>query len=214
MIRVLLADDHKIMRDGLRSLLGDSPSYNVVGVADTGRTAISLARKNSPQIIIMDVSMPDLNGIEASRQILDEFPDMKIIALSMHSSKQFIDETFKAGVSGYLLKDCAFEELTTAINAVMNGQTYLSPSIANMVINNYVDLLRKSPENTGDLLTVREKEVLQLIAEEHNTQDIAKMLNLSPKTVETHRRKLMDKLGVNNIAGLTKMAIRLGLASF
>jgi DNA-binding NarL/FixJ family response regulator len=213
MIRLILVDDHKIMRDGLKTMLGKSSEYEVVGVADTGRAAVSLARQKKPDLIIMDVSMPDLNGIEAARQILMENPGIKIIILSMHSDKKCIDETFKAGVSGYLLKDCVYDELSTAIKTACNGQIYLSPGIASMVVKDYVELLREAPDTTTDLLTPREKEVLQLIAEEHSTLAIAKMMNLSPKTVESHRRKLMEKLNVHNIAGLTKVAIKLGLTS-
>ncbi len=211
MIRLILVDDHKIMRDGLQTILNGSNEFEIVGVADNGRSAVSLARQKKPDIVIMDVCMPGLNGIEATRQIVEENPEIKIITLTMLSTKNSVDEAFKAGVSGYLLKDCDYDELITAIKAVFMGKNYLSPSITNMVLRDYVQLLRETPETESDSLTSREKEVLQLIAEEHSTTDIAKIMNLSPKTVESHRLKLMRKLNVNSIAGLTKVAIKLGM---
>jgi len=211
-IPILLADDHKIMRDGLRSLLSKEQGLEVIGEAENGRIAVKLARKLSPKLVIMDITMPELNGMDAARQILNECPGAKIIALSMHSDRRFVVEMFKAGVSGYLLKDCAFEELTRAIKAVMANQKYVSPAIAGMVIEDYVDYMSSERTLTNEL-THREREVLQLIAEGMTTKQIAYNLNVSGKTVETHRRKIMKKLNIHSIAELTKVAIQEGLTS-
>ena len=211
-IPILLADDHKIMRDGLRSLISKEQGLEVIGEAENGRIAVKLARKLSPKLVIMDITMPELNGMDAARQILNECPRAKIIALSMHSDRRFVVEMFKAGVSGYLLKDCAFEELTRAIKAVMANQKYVSPAIAGMVIEDYVDHMSSERTLTNEL-THREREVLQLIAEGMTTKQIAYNLNVSGKTVETHRRKIMKKLNIHSIAELTKVAIQEGLTS-
>ncbi len=211
-IPILLADDHKIMRDGLRSLLSREQGMEVVGEAENGRIAVKLARKLSPKIVIMDITMPELNGMDAARQILNECPGAKIIALSMHSDRRFVVEMFKAGVSGYLLKDCAFEELSRAIKAVMANQKYVSPAIAGMVIEDYVDHM-SGDRILANELTNREREVLQLIAEGMTTKQIASNLNVSAKTIETHRRKIMKKLNIHSIAELTKVAIQEGLTS-
>lgn len=211
-IPILLADDHKIMRDGLKSLISREQGLEVVGEAENGRIAVKMARKLSPKIVIMDITMPELNGMDAARQILNECPGAKIITLSMHSDRRFVVEMFKAGVSGYLLKDCAFEELSLAIKAVLANQKYVSPAIAGMVIEDYVDHM-SSDRILASELTNREREVLQLIAEGMTTKQIASGLNVSAKTVETHRRKIMKKLNIHSIAELTKVAIQEGLTS-
>jgi DNA-binding NarL/FixJ family response regulator len=161
----------------------------------------------------MDVSMPDLNGIEATRQIVAEVPKVKVLALSMHSDSQFVSEMLTAGVSGYLLKDCAFEELTRAIYAVYKNQSYLSPSIAHMVIKDYVQQQSTDEASASSILTAKEREVLQLIAEGRTTKQIASSLHVSVKTIETHRKKIMEKLNIHSVAELTKFAIRQGLTS-
>jgi DNA-binding NarL/FixJ family response regulator len=211
-IPILLVDDHKIMRDGLKSLISREQGLEVVGEAENGRIAVKMARKLSPKIVIMDITMPELNGMDAARQILNECPGAKIITLSMHSDRRFVVEMFKAGVSGYLLKDCAFEELSLAIKAVLANQKYVSPAIAGMVIEDYVDHMSSDPILASEL-THREREVLQLIAEGMTTKQIASKLNVSAKTVETHRRKIMKKLNIHSIAELTKVAIQEGLTS-
>lgn len=211
-IRILLADDHKIMRDGLRSLISSEHDMEVVGEAENGRIAVKLARKLKPQIVILDITMPELNGMDAARQILDECPEAKIISLSMHSDRRFVVEMFKAGVSGYLLKDCAFEELSRAIKAVMANQKYVSPAVAGTIIKDYVDQMSGEHVQSSEL-TNREREVLQLIAEGMTTKRIASNLSVSAKTVETHRRKIMKKLNIHSIAELTKIAIQEGLTS-
>jgi two-component system response regulator NreC len=212
-IKILLADDHKITRQGLRSLLEKEPDMAVMAEAEEGRTAVRLAIELKPDVVIMDVSMPDLNGMEATRQIVSRLPDIRIIALSMHSDNLFVTEMLKSGVKGYLLKDCAFEELAGAIRSVVEGKTYLSPSVSGMVVNGYLNRL-SNPEAIGsESLTNREREILQMIAEGRTTKQIALKLHISVKTVETHRRKIMNKLDIFTVAELTKYAIRKGLTT-
>ena len=212
-IKILLADDHKITRQGLRSLLEKQSDMAVVAEAEDGRTAVQMVEKLSPDVVIMDVSMPDLNGIEATRQIISRNSKVKIIALSMHSDRLFVSEMLKSGACGYLLKDCAFEELARAIRAVVDGKTYLSPAISGVVVDDYLHRLSKNDSPNGQILTNREREVLQLLAEGKSTKQIALKLHISVKTVETHRRQMMDKLDIHTVAELTKYAIRKGLTS-
>jgi len=212
-IKVILADDHQIVRHGLRSLLEAEPDMKVVAEADNGREALRMARELSPQIIIMDISMPDLNGIEATRQILTESPKIKVIALSMHSDSLFILNMLKAGASGYLLKDCALEELVKAIRTVVANKTYLSPGVSDIVIKDFVSSWSDHGASAFSLLTAREREVLQLMAEGKSTAQIADALCVSVKTVEAHRKQIMNKSGIYSVAELTKYAIRQGLTS-
>ncbi len=212
-LKILLADDHKIVRDGLQSLITKQPGMEVVGEAENGRMTVQLARELRPDVIIMDISMPDLNGIEAARQILAETPDVKIIALSMHSDRRFVTGILGAGASGYLLKDCAFQELAEAIRTVVADRYYLSPGITGVVVKDYVSQVRTTDALSSDVLTAREREVLQLIAEGKSTKEIASELHVSVKTVETHRQNTMQKLNIHNVAGLTRYAIREGLTS-
>jgi len=212
-IRILLADDHKITRQGLRSLLEKQPDMEVVAEAEEGRTAVRLVQELVPNVVIMDVSMPDLNGMEATRQIIAEFPNVKIIALSMHSDGLFVTEMLRSGAAGYLLKDCAFEELERAIRTVMDNKTYLSPSISGVMVNDYLHRLSKADFADSEVLSDREREVLQLIAEGKSTKQIALKLHISIKTVETHRRQIMNKLDIHTVAELTKYSIRKGLTS-
>ena len=211
--KILLVDDHKILRDGLCSLAKGYPDMDVVGEAADGRTAIRLVQELSPDVVIMDISMPDLNGIDATRRINSDYPDVKIIALSMHYEKQFVSEIFKAGASGYLIKDSAFDELEHAIRVVMDGKTYMNPQIANLVIESLVSQSAPSGRQSFSLLTERAREVLQLISEGRSTKQVAADLNVSAKTVESHRRQVMGKLNIRNVAELTKYAIREGLTS-
>jgi DNA-binding NarL/FixJ family response regulator len=211
--RILLADDHKITRQGLRALLEKQQDMEVVAEAENGREAVRLAAELAPDVIIMDVTMPDLNGIEATKKILSESPDIKIIALSMHSDASFVTEMLKGGAVGYLLKDCAFEELARAIRTVIDDKTYLSPSISGVVVEDYVRRLSKTGFLAPDILSNREREVLQLMAEGGSTKLIAQKLHISVKTVETHRRQIMSKLDIHTVAELTKYAIRKGLTS-
>ncbi|WP_373500405.1 response regulator [Desulfococcus sp.] len=212
-IKILIADDHKIVRDGLRQMLEHQGGYEVVGEAENGRKALQLARKHHPDIAIMDISMPDLNGIDAARQMIAEISGIRIIVLSMHSDKQYVDQMLKAGVSGYLLKDCAFEELNRALKTIIRGGVYLSADVAGLVVQDYVGHLRERAPDPSVELTSREREVLQLIAEGRSTKAIAEILNISVKTVETHRKKLLEKLDVKSIAELTKIALREGLTT-
>jgi len=212
-IKVILADDHEMMRKGLRSLFEQEIDIEVIAEAENGRKAVELAWELQPDIIIMDVSMPDLNGIEATRQIKKDFPDIKVIALSMYTNERFILEMLKAGVSGYLLKDSAFEELIKAIRTVMLDRVHLSPEVTSIMLNEFMQKAQHKDNTSFSVLTAREREVLQLIAEGNTTKKIASQLNVSVKTVDTHRQHIMEKLDIHNIAELTKYAIRLGLTS-
>lgn len=216
-IRVLIADDHQIVRDGLKSMLAKSLDVEVVGEAENGREAVSLARELGPDVVVMDIGMRELNGIDATRQIVDEVAGTKVIALSMHSDRRYVSEMLAAGASGYLLKDGAFDELASAIRAVADGRTFLSQGVADTVLEDYRRQLSGSPQTApagnSRPLSGREREVLQLIAEGLSTKEIAARLHLSVKTVETHRRQIMEKLGIYNVAGLIKYAVREGLAS-
>jgi len=212
-IRVILADDHKIMRDGLRSLIEKQHNMEIIGEAANGQATVSLALKLSPDVIVMDVSMPDMNGIEATRKIIEQSPGVKILALSMHSDKKFVAEMLSAGASGYVLKDSAARELMHAIQAVVKNLSYLSPAIAEIMIKEYRQILTKENLSVFSLLTSREREVLQHIAEGKTTKDIAYALQISVKTAETYRQHIMDKLDITTIAGLTKYAVKEGLTS-
>jgi DNA-binding NarL/FixJ family response regulator len=227
-MKVLLADDHRIVREGLRSLLESQPDMQVVAEAADGRQAVEMARDVSPDVVVMDVAMPQLNGIEATRQIAADEPGMKVVALSMHSDRRYVSEALKAGASGYVLKDGAFDELISAIRAVVADRVYLSPRVAGVVVDDYVRRLPQRGAATGaatpsgtddgrrnvfDTLTPREREVLQLMAEGFATKEVAHRLHVSVKTVETHRRQIMDKLDMHSVAELTKYAIREGLTT-
>ena len=213
-IRVLIADDHKIMLAGLRSLLEKQTDFDVVGEAENGRKAVQMAQEKEPDVVVMDVSMPDLNGMEATVQIIESLPETKVIALSMHSDKRFVMGMLKAGASGYLLKDCASQELANAILQVAGGKKYLSPEITGVVIDDFLQGASSDEVMSAtSKLSPREREVLQLIAEGWSTKQIASHLYVSIKTIETHRRQIMKKLDLHNIADLTKYAIREGLTS-
>ena len=216
-IRILIADDHKIVCDGLKAMLEAQPDMEIVAQADNGREAVKLAQKQKPDMIIMDVAMPDLNGLEAVRQILSNNPRIKVIALSMHADKRYVTGMLSSGASGYILKHCAFEELVHAIRIVLSNQVYLSPTIAGIVVKELAQSksprARQSISASPQTLTSREREVLQLIAEGHSAREIALRLHLSVKTVETHRRQMMEKLEIRSIADLTKFAIREGLTT-
>jgi DNA-binding NarL/FixJ family response regulator len=212
--RILIADDHRIMREGLRALLGKQDTFLVVGEAEDGRKAVELATRLRPDVVIMDLTMPGLNGIEATRQIVATNPRVKIIALSIHSDHRFVRQMFEAGATGYLLKDGAFEELARAIHTVTGGKAFVSPGIAGVLID---DLVRRTAGKETPVgvrpLSGREREVLQLLAEGKSTKEIAAILQVGAKTVETHRRQIMLKLQMDSVAELTKYAIREGLTS-
>ena len=210
---ILLADDHKIFRDGLRSLLERQRDLQVVAEAEDGRTAVELAVKLGPDVAILDVGMPGLNGIEATRRIVGEVPRVKVIALSMHSDSKYVGSMLQAGAAGYVLKDCAFEELQVAIHAVLANRVYLSKDITGVVVDNYVRHLSAADAPSVAALTPKEREVLQLLAEGRSTKEIALQLHVSAKTIETHRKHIMDRLDLHSVAELTKYAIREGITS-
>lgn len=210
-VRIVIADDHRIVREGLRHLLEKRTDFKVVGEAPDGESAVRLARELSPDIVIVDISMPGLNGIEATRRILAERPEIRVLALSMHSDRRFVIETLKAGASGYILKDSAFDELARAIEVVMARGAFLSPAITEMVVRDYVAQSGRDDDAAFSVLTPREREVLQLMAEGEPTRAIAVHLAVSVKTVETYRQQIMEKLDLHSVAELTKYAVREGL---
>jgi DNA-binding NarL/FixJ family response regulator len=212
-IRILLAEDHAIVRTGIRSLVDRQADMEVIGEVEDGRSAVNAAREGSPDIVIMDVSMPELNGIEATRQIKSEMTGVRAICLSMHAEKQFVTAALEAGASGYLVKECALEQLIEAITVVTAGQVYLCPAVTGTVVDAMKEKRRSADSSVFSLLTDREREVLQLIAEGFSTKEIADRLVVSAKTISTHREHLMAKLEIHSVAGLTKYAIREGLTS-
>ena len=212
-MRVLIVDDHKIMREGLRSLLEKQPDIETVAEAENAQKALKLVDEFMPTMVIIDVVMPSLNGIETTRRILAKSPNIKVIALSMYSDKRFVMEMLRAGASGYLLKDCAFEELDEAIRTVMQDRTYITPRIVDIIVKDYFSQTEKPASSALSALTSRQYEVLQLLAEGKTTREIAAQMSLSVKTIESHRQQIINKLNIRSIAGLTKYAIREGLIS-
>ncbi len=212
-IRILLADDHKLIRDGLRALIAGEKDMSVVAEAGDGRKAIELASVHTPDIVVMDINMPGLNGIDATKSILKINPGIKVIALSVHSTNRFVKEMLKAGVSGYLVKHCAYEELATAIRVVMKDKPYLSSQIIGTVMENYATDFQPDKSSVFSLLSSRERETLQLVAEGLTSEDIGSRLFISKKTVSSHRRQIMKKLNLNSVAELTRYAISEGLIS-
>ncbi len=213
-IRLVLADDHTLVRAGIRALLQDSPLFQVVGEAATGTEALRLARTHRPDVILMDITMPELNGLEATTRVVKEFPRVRVIILSMHATKEYVVHALNAGAAGYLVKGAAASELEAAIKAVVRGETYLSSAVSKYV----VEALKsggnggaKEQADASKHLTPRQRQVLQLIAEGKTTREIAEMLDLSLKTVKTHRTALMQALNIHDIAGLVRYAIRTGL---
>ncbi len=212
-IKIIIADDHGIVRQGLRSLLEKQPDMEIAGEAEDGRKAIELVRELKPDIVIMDITMPNLNGVGATGQIVHEFPGIKVIALSMHSNTMYVRDMIKAGASGYILKECLFEELVDAIRVICKGGTYLSPIVAGVVVGDYVKSLTLTNDARAPVLTDHDREVLQMIAEGKSTKQIALNFHVSTKAIEATRRKIMDLLNIHSIAELTKYAISEGLTS-
>lgn len=210
-IRVLLADDHNIVREGLKSLLEKEPDIEVVAMAENGRTAVMLAGKHVPDVAVIDIAMPDMNGIEATRRIIAENPGIRVLTLSMHSARRFVTEALSAGAKGYLLKDCASGDLVRAIRMVAANETYLSPKITELILKDYMRRLPESTAPADSSLSAREREVLQLVSEGKNTKEIAFILGISAKTSESHRLQIMKKLNLHTVAELTRYAIREGL---
>lgn len=209
-VSVLIADDHKLLRAGLKALL-ERQDITVVGEAGDGRSAVLMARELRPAVVIMDVSMPHMNGIDATTRVLEAVPDTRVLALSMHADRRFVMQILDAGASGYLLKDSAVEELGLAVRTLAGGQVYLSPGIARAVVETFLNRSPGAQPTKSTTLSTREREVLQLIAEGRPTAEIAAALNVSVKTVESHRKNIMDKLALRSVAELTKFAIREGL---
>ena len=210
-IKVLVADDHRIVREGLISMLRNEPEMQIVGEADNGREAILIARNLKPDVVIMDISVPDMNGMDAARRITSG-SQTKVIALSMYADRRFVIGMTQAGATGYLLKECAFEDLLRAIRAVASGRAYFCPEVANFIIEEVLEK-GKGRSSRARILSPREREILQLLAEGLSTKEIARHLNMSVKKAESHRRQIMEKTGVRSIAALTKYAIKEGLTS-
>ena len=212
LIRVLLADDHALVRAGIRSLLEKMPGMEVVGEASNGRETLNLVRSESPNLVLMDIAMPDLNGLDTLARVVKNFPGVKVVVLSAHANEEYVIRALRSGAAGYMLKDAATAELQLAIGFVTRDETYLSPSLSRTVIDSYL-------QRVGDELssleqpTARQREILQLIAEGKNTKEIASMLEISVKTVEAHRLQLMARLDIHDVAGLVRYAIRAGLVS-
>lgn len=209
-VRVLLAEDHGLVRAGIRSLLEQMPEVEVIGEADNGRAALRLIETARPDIVVMDVAMPEMNGLEATRRVTAEFPSVSVLILSMHANPEYVIQALRAGAKGYLVKGASVEELQIAIRAMIRGETFLSPSVSGPVVADYLHHVGDN-ELPIDRLTPRQREVLQLVVEGKTTKEIAAMLDVGVKTVETHRAKLMDSLDIHDIAGLIRYAIRSGL---
>jgi two-component system, NarL family, response regulator NreC len=206
-IRILLADDHAVVRHGFKMILSEQPDMEIVGEAGNGREAIELAGRLKPDIVVMDVAMPELNGIEATRRIADSVPHTRVLALSMHKDSVYVREILRAGARGYLLKDSASADLLMAVRAIASGEGYLSPAVSNAVLDDY----RRHVTNPIDLLSSREREVLQMLAEGKTNKEIAGVLNLSVYTVDAHRGHIMEKLNLHSINELVRFAVRNGM---
>jgi DNA-binding NarL/FixJ family response regulator len=212
-IKVLIADDHGIVREGLHSLIGKQSDMEIVGEADDGRKALELVKELEPDVVVMDISMPNLNGVDATYQIVREHPKVKVIALSMHSSSMFVADMIKAGASGYILKDCLFDELAKAIRTVYEGGVHLSQDVVSLVVGDYMNRLSGVGGLPLESLSEREREVLQLIGEGKNTKQIAQILHVTTKAIDANRRKIMEKLHRQGTADLVRWAILGGLTS-
>ena len=213
-LRILLADDHKLMRGGLRLLLEQQPALTVVGEADDGRQAVEKTSSLKPDVVVLDIGMPNLNGIEACAQITQTLPTTSVVMLSMHSDEAYVLRALKAGARAYLLKDSAESDLVRAVQAVSEGKSYFSPAVSQVLLEDYVRKLQRSGvEDSFDLLTPREREILQLVAEGKSNKDVANLLNLSVYTVETHRANLMQKLNLRSVPELILYAVRKGIIS-
>jgi two-component system, NarL family, response regulator NreC len=210
--RILVADDHQLMRSGLRLMLERQPDLSVVGEASDGREAVALAKSLKPEVVVMDIGMPNLNGIEAARQMTQENPQLAVVIVSMHSDESYVLRALKAGARGYLLKDSAEVDLIKAVNAVGSGKSFFSPAVSKLLLDDYVRKLKRTgSEDPYDLLTPREREILQLVAEGKSNKDIANLLNLSVYTVESHRSNLMEKLNLRGLPELILYAVRRGI---
>ena len=207
-VRVLIVDDHEIVREGVGALLRKCEDVQVIGHAADGRVAVQLVNELNPEVVIMDIGMPNLNGIEATHQMIEHHPDLKVMALSTYSDGATVAKMFKAGARGYMLKESAFSELQEGLTTMLEGRTFLCSRISKVVFSDYVNIITNPNWAEDDNLSGREREILQLVAEGHTSKEIAKILDLSPKTVDSHREHIMEKLGIRNVAGLTKYALR------
>ncbi len=209
-IQLVIADNHALVRAGFRSLVEELDGIEVIGEAENGRDVLQMVETLKPQIVLMDIAMPEMNGLEATARITREFPQIKVLILSMHANEEYVYQALRSGASGYLLKDSGTEELDLALRAIARGEIYLCPAVSKYVVSDYVRRLGQD-QTPLDQITPRQREILQLIAEGKSTKDIAELLYISTKTVETHRTQLMDRLDIHDIAGLVRYAIRIGL---
>jgi len=210
LIRVLLADNHTLVRAGLRALLQNIEGIQVVAEAGDGREAVHLIAVHQPDLVLMDIAMPEMNGLEATAHVVKEFPQVRVIILSMHANEEYVLQALRTGAMGYVLKDAGISELELAVRAIVRGETYLSPAVSKHVVADYVRRVSSEPSSL-EQLTSRQREILQLIAEGRTTKEIADLLYVSVKTVETHRLQLMKRLNIHDVAGLVRYAIRMGL---
>jgi DNA-binding NarL/FixJ family response regulator len=209
-IQLVIADNHALVRAGFRSLVEELDGIEVIGEAENGRDVLQMVETLKPQIVLMDIAMPEMNGLEATARITREFPQVRVLILSMHANEEYVYQALRSGASGYLLKDSGTEELDLALRAIARGEIYLCPAVSKYVVSDYVRRLGQD-QTPLDQITPRQREILQLIAEGKSTKDIAELLYISTKTVETHRTQLMDRLDIHDIAGLVRYAIRIGL---
>jgi len=212
-IRILIADDHALLRAGVRALLLTIPDIEVIAEANDGRDALDLVATLKPDLLLMDIAMPNMNGLAAAERVTTSFPEVRIIILSMHANEELVGQAIRAGAAGYLLKNADSAELEFAIKAVIGGETYLTPAVSKQMMSNYRQLLAGNPQTKSTPLTTRQTEILQLIAEGLSTKEISGALKISVKTVETHRSQLMDRLDIHDIPGLVRYALRIGLVS-
>lgn len=211
--KIIIVDDHKIVHHGIGQSLKNEKEFHVVAEADGGLAAVKLANKHNPDLMLMDISMPDINGMEATRKILSKNPAIRILALSMHTERIYVKGMLNAGASGYVVKSCSYNELLKALRTVLSGNTYLSPEITHLVVKDAINPVREQRANAFARLSAREQEVLQYIADGSTSKEMAERMNISAKTIDIHRNNLKKKLGIHTIAGLTKFAIAKGLTS-
>ncbi len=210
-IRLIIADDHALIRAGIRSLLQSIPGFEVVGEASDGREALELVAKLRPHVLLTDIAMPHMNGLVVAERVAKEFPEVRVIIVSMHANEEFVGQAVRAGAAGYLLKDADAVELQFGINSVVRGESYLTPAVSKQMMTSYMQLIGEGQSAVTDPLTPRQREILQLIAEGQSTKGIARLLEISAKTVETHRAQIMERLGIHDIPGLVRHAMRSGL---
>ena len=210
-IRLIVADDHALIRAGFRSILQSVPEFEVVGEASDGFQALELVARLRPHVLLTDIAMPNMNGLVVAERVVKEFPEVRVIIVSMHANEEFVGQAVRSGAAGYLLKDADAAELQFAINSVIRGETYLTPAVSKQMMSSYMQLLGDSHSTVADPLTPRQREILRLITEGQTTKGIARVLEISAKTVETHRSQIMDRLGIHDIPGLVRYAMRRGL---